>query len=135
MFRRARLAELAAMCRRAPMAVYARSSGRCATARSPAAAGWPATWREATRPWPAPAARPTAAVAPLSFHNRRGMTLSERLQTLLRIKQWSLADLEHASGVSKGYLAQMTRAEHANPSLETLRSLAGAFGTTIAEIV
>jgi transcriptional regulator with XRE-family HTH domain len=63
------------------------------------------------------------------------MTLAQRLQAWLSIKQWNLADLERETRLSRGHLSQLVRGQEANPSLETLRALARAFGTTVADLL
>jgi transcriptional regulator with XRE-family HTH domain len=62
-------------------------------------------------------------------------TLAERLEAFLKRKQWTLGELQRETGLSKGYLSQLVRGEQPNPSLETLRALARAFDTTVADLI
>lgn len=56
------------------------------------------------------------------------------MRLLRRERNWSLADLGEAAGVSKAMLSRIERAE-ASPTATTLSRIASAFGITLAELL
>lgn len=61
--------------------------------------------------------------------------IGERLRRLRRERDFSLASLETASGVSKGYLSQLENGSHSNPSIDTLRKLADTLGVPLTDLL
>jgi transcriptional regulator with XRE-family HTH domain len=62
------------------------------------------------------------------------MSLGLRLKRLRDNKRMSVKDLASAIGVSRSFIYQLERGE-VSPSYSTLRSMAGAMGTTVSVLV
>ncbi len=62
------------------------------------------------------------------------MTLAERFRELRKERDWRLKDVAEATGLSIPYLSDLER-DRTNPSLETLRTLAEAYGMTVHDLM
>ncbi|WP_456409579.1 helix-turn-helix domain-containing protein [Oceanithermus sp.] len=62
------------------------------------------------------------------------MTLAERFRELRKERGWRLKDVAEATGLSIPYLSDLER-DRTNPSLETLRTLAEAYGMTVHDLM
>lgn len=62
------------------------------------------------------------------------MTLGQRIWLLRDARSWSLTELARRAGLSKSYLWRVEQ-DKANPSIDTVRSLASAFGTTVSDVL
>ena len=63
------------------------------------------------------------------------MTLAQAVRLLRLGSGMTLRKLEEASGVSNAYISQLETGKIANPTLESLRKLAGAFGIASWELL
>ena len=61
--------------------------------------------------------------------------LGERIRTRRQRKGWTLKDLSDATKLSVPYLSDLERRPGVNPTLETLTTLATAFGCSVADLV
>jgi transcriptional regulator with XRE-family HTH domain len=61
--------------------------------------------------------------------------LGERIRTRRQLKGWTLKDLAEATELSVPYLSDLERRSGVNPTLDTLTTLATAFGCSVAELV
>jgi transcriptional regulator with XRE-family HTH domain len=62
------------------------------------------------------------------------MTLAERFRELRKERGWRLKDVAEVTGLSIPYLSDLER-DRTNPSLETLRTLATAYGMTVHDLI
>jgi len=62
------------------------------------------------------------------------MTLAERFRELRKERGWRLKDVAEVTGLSIPYLSDLER-DRTNPSLETLRTLAEAYGMTVHDLM
>ncbi|HGY10066.1 MAG TPA: XRE family transcriptional regulator [Oceanithermus profundus] len=62
------------------------------------------------------------------------MTLAERFRELRKERGWRLKDVAEATGLSIPYLSDLERGR-TNPSLDTLRTLAGAYGLSVHDLM
>ncbi len=58
----------------------------------------------------------------------------DHLRKLRQAQGLSLDDLASATGISRAYLWKLERKPDVNPSLDRLRKLAGALGTTVGDL-
>jgi transcriptional regulator with XRE-family HTH domain len=61
--------------------------------------------------------------------------LAERLRLLREQRGLSLGDLEEKTGVTKGYLSELERAEATNPSIDILKKIAGGLDVLVQELL
>jgi transcriptional regulator with XRE-family HTH domain len=61
--------------------------------------------------------------------------LGDRVRARRQRLGWTLKDLADKTGLSVPYLSDVERSTVANPTLETLATLAEALGATVAELV
>ncbi|GEM88729.1 MULTISPECIES: helix-turn-helix transcriptional regulator [Oceanithermus] len=62
------------------------------------------------------------------------MKLAERFRELRKERGWRLKDVAEATGLSIPYLSDLER-DRTNPSLETLRTLAEAYGMSVHDLM
>jgi transcriptional regulator with XRE-family HTH domain len=62
------------------------------------------------------------------------MTLAERLRDLRKMNNLTLKDLSGRTGLSVSYLSDIERGR-TTPSIDTLKSLAGAFEMTVTDVL
>jgi XRE family aerobic/anaerobic benzoate catabolism transcriptional regulator len=62
-------------------------------------------------------------------------TLGERIRARRQRAQWKLKDLAKETGLSVPYLSDLERDQGANPTLETLRTIATALGCDLTELL
>ena len=62
------------------------------------------------------------------------MRLAERFRELRKERGWRLKDVAEATGLSIPYLSDLER-DRTNPSLETLRTLAEAYGMSVHDLM
>ena len=63
------------------------------------------------------------------------MELAQRIQTRMKEKGWSLADLARETNVAKGYLWEILGGKAKRPSANTLYEIARALGTSVADLL
>jgi transcriptional regulator with XRE-family HTH domain len=61
--------------------------------------------------------------------------LGEGIRTRRRRKGWTLQDLSVATTLSIPYLSDLERRDGMNPTLETLESISGALGCSVADLI
>lgn len=61
--------------------------------------------------------------------------LGERIRLRREERQWSVAALARAAGVSRNYVAELERGQSTHPSAPVLQRLADALGTSVADLL
>ena len=67
--------------------------------------------------------------------NDERISLGQRLHRLRTDRDLGLGELARRCGVSKGYLSQLERGEATNPSVESVRKLAGGLDVPVSELL
>lgn len=63
------------------------------------------------------------------------MVLAKKLKALLSSHGLSLSELARRSGLSKGYVSQLTTGKASNPSVDAVGRIAAAFGVKTGELL
>lgn len=64
-----------------------------------------------------------------------GDALGDRIRALRQRKGWTLKDLAHKTKLSVPYLSDIERREGANPTLDTMTTIAKALGCSVSELL